>query len=143
MKNQEQHDLFPSGEWEGFYLYGLGPKKVKHLMSFSLSFHNGEVTGSGSDDVGAFIWRGTYDTKELWCQMTKFYRTHPVDYHGAVDSNGIWGQWRIYTSRGGFHIWPKKQKNGINEEESEMIERALEREMQEFQQHEVAHEAVK
>jgi hypothetical protein len=114
----ESHPLFPSGEWEGFYTYEFGPGAQRHWMSFVLRFQAGVVSGEGGDDVAAFQWAGGYDTLNLTCQMTKVYPTHLVDYQGNVDENGIWGTWRIYSAHGGFHIWPKKQKQG-NEAENE------------------------
>ena len=125
-QSEEMHPLFPSGDWEGFYKYpyaGFQPGK----MEFFLNFKAGAVTGGGSDPVGAFTWKGTYDTKALSCQMTKYYSTHTVYYHGHVDENGIWGNWRIsnYT-RGGFHIWPKKGED--EEEQVEVLEVGVEAE---------------
>lgn len=116
---QETHPLFPSGEWEGFYKYTF-TFLPKGEMSFLLHFENGIITGTGSDDVGAFSWRGTYDKEELRCQMTKKYGTHSVFYDGHVDENGIWGTWKLSDfTKGGFHIWPKK--GGEEEEEEEVV----------------------
>lgn len=113
----ETHNLFPSGEWEGFYTYHDGPDAARHMMSFVLHFQNNIVTGHGSDDIASFIWRGHYNKENLRCQMTKHYDTHTVFYDGNVDENGIWGMWTIggYL-RGGFHIWPKKDSAGEVEE---------------------------
>ena len=105
----ETHPLFPSGGWEGFYTYAFGPGTERHSMAFVLHFQNNQVNGAGSDDVGAFSWRGRYDREQLQCQMTKYYYArHTVFYDGQVDENGIWGTWSIgeYFT-GGFHIWPK------------------------------------
>ena len=113
----ETHTLFPSGEWEGFYTYSYRPDARRHLMSFFLLFKNNAVSGSGADDVGAFHWRGQYDTKQLTCQMIKYYAGHTVFYDGLVDQNGIWGTWTISDyCKGGFHIWPK------NSAENEAVE---------------------
>lgn len=103
----EMHPLFPSGEWEGFYTYVMGPDADKHRMQCMLTFKNGTVAGGGSDDIGSFTWKGSYDTEQLLCTMTKQYRTHSVFYQGQVDENGIWGTWKVQRSNGGFHIWPK------------------------------------
>ena len=104
--NIEQHPNFPSGEWEGFYIYGSGPGAAQHPMHFTLEFKEGKVHGGGGDDIGSFTWDGTYDVEAMQCTMTKTYATHQVFYQGHVDENGVWGQWRIFN-RGGFHIWPK------------------------------------
>ena len=114
----ETHNLFPSGEWEGFYTYAKGPDATRHKMSFVLHFQNNIVTGHGNDDVAPFTWRGYYDKENLQCQMTKYYDTHTVFYDGNVDENGIWGMWTIQDYlRGGFHIWPKKDSADEIEEE--------------------------
>lgn len=105
--SQETHPLFPSGIWEGFYTYQMGPDADQHNMHFSLNFKNEIITGSGSDDVGGFSWRGIYDRERMVCSITKAYATHTVDYLGNVDENGIWGTWTINWMKGGFHIWPK------------------------------------
>ncbi|MEM9929096.1 MAG: hypothetical protein AAF840_04720 [Bacteroidota bacterium] len=107
----DPHPLFPSGPWEGFYLYGAGPMSTRHEMNFHLDFEDGRVTGSGSDDIGGFTWEGTYDTTTFVCQMVKQYVSHPVHYRGMADESGIYGQWQIPPfSSGGFHIWPSKGK---------------------------------
>ena len=110
--NGEQHPNFPSGIWEGFYLYHSGPSAHRHPMSFYLNFKDGVITGSGTDDVGPFTWDGTYDVSTMAVTMIKSYRTHQVSYAGMADTNGIYGTWELPGIRGGFHIWPKK-----NEEE--------------------------
>ena len=123
----ETHPLFPSGEWEGFYTYAYGPGADQHPMSFFLNFQNNQVSGSGGDDVGAFSWRGSYDTKALVCQMTKHYATHSVIYHGQVDESGIWGTWTISDwLKGGFHIWPKNNAENEVEEEAQSEPEAVE-----------------
>lgn len=110
-KKGEQHPLFPSGEWEGFYTYAMGPDAEQHKMDFFLNFRNGIVTGGGGDDVGSFSWKGAYDTEELYCTMAKSYQAHTVSYQGNVDENGIWGTWQLNEwMTGGFHIWPKGQE---------------------------------
>lgn len=107
-ENLETNPLFPSGEWEGFYTLEFGPQAGRHMMSFTLTFKNGTVTGSGLDDVDYFTWRGLYDTEKLRCSLRKTYPSHTVFYDGYVDQNGIWGSWDIpLFSRGGFHLWPK------------------------------------
>ena len=103
----ETHPLFPSGEWEGFYTYAFGPDADRHKMSFQLDFKKNLISGSGSDDIGGFSFKGTYDTKIMKCSMSKHYAAHTVLYEGSVDENGIWGTWTLEWGRGGFHIWPK------------------------------------
>lgn len=132
--NSETHRFFPSGDWEGFYLYD--GQNEKHAMHFSLNFKNGIVTGSGSDDVGSFNWKGQYSTEAFNCTMTKYYSAHTILYGGDADENGIWGLWshgvipgiekldpelqraiRENFTGGGFHIWPKKRESAKEEAE--------------------------
>ena len=108
----EMHPLFPTGAWEGFYTYAMGPDADKHQMRCMLTFKNGTVAGGGSDDVGSFTYKGSYDTEQLICTMTKQYQTHTVSYQGQVDENGIWGTWKMRGGNGGFHIWPKASAKG-------------------------------
>lgn len=128
----ETHPLLPSGEWEGFYCYRQN--SAQHKMFIELLFSNSRVSGSGSDDVAPFIWKGTYDLETFKIQMNKHYSTHTVFYKGDIDENGIWGIWEIaydYSKipselvdsikgalkqhiTGGFHIWPKKAANETN-----------------------------
>lgn len=106
---QETHPAFESGDWSGFFTYTFGTSAVRHTMSHILKFHQGLVSGSGSDSIGSFTWRGIYDKTKMICQMTKYYQSHSVFYSGYVDENGIWGTWTIgIFSKGGFHIWSKK-----------------------------------
>ena len=143
----ESHRYFPSGDWEGFYLYQNDGKK--HPMCFSLDFKHGRVTGSGSDDVGGFSWKGTYNHESFTVQMTKQYGTHTIEYNGHADENGIWGKWIYGTDdkmsqlpssivkgimeafademNGGFHIWPRKneQTNSESEIESYTLKKEL------------------
>ncbi|WP_190277568.1 hypothetical protein [Adhaeribacter rhizoryzae] len=106
-ERSETHPLFPSGDWEGFYTYVTGPAADKHPMQFMLNFNDNVITGSGADDVGGFSWKGSYDTGQMQCTMTKYYHSHTVHYNGHVDENGIWGMWQLDFVSGGFHIWPK------------------------------------
>ena len=119
----ETHPLFPSGPWEGFYTYHMGPDAHRHHMHFTLSFDAGIVTGGGGDDVGGFSWRGHYDKAALTCDMVKHYATHTVLYQGQVDENGIWGVWRIGDNfSGGFHIWPKAgEEEAVEEAVTEQV----------------------
>ena len=112
----EQHPNFPSGDWEGFYLYAAGPSAKRHQMAFKLNFSDGVVTGSGSDEVGTFSWNGEYDTTSMVVRMVKKYPSHPVFYDGRADTNGIYGTWSLELfGRGGFHIWPKKGEETAEE----------------------------
>jgi hypothetical protein len=127
LEQLETNPLFPSGEWEGFYTYTFGPDAQRYMMSFALTFKNGNVSGSGIDNVGYFSWRGSYDTEKLRCWMHKRYATHAVFYDGYVDQSGIWGTWEIPPySQGGFHIWPKGLSEGLSIEDAETVPNSLE-----------------
>lgn len=84
-------------------------------MTLSLTFKDGRVTGTGSDCVGDFVMRGTYDVHTGEVILHKHYRRYiAVFYKGFAERHlkGIWGTWEIETTdRGGFRIWPKKQGN--------------------------------
>ena len=123
----EQHPLFPSGEWEGFYTYGVGGRKGD--MQLTLEFSDQKVRGSGADPIGAFRFDGKYDIAAGTCQMTKRYLgQHSVYYDGMADENGIWGKWKIDGDwTGGFHIWPKKTSGEEEEAEEKKEERVLSR----------------
>lgn len=154
-QEEETHPLLPSGEWEGFYCYNHSPQQYE--MAIELVFAEGQVSGSGIDNVASFTWKGQYELKELKIKMTKAYPTHQVFYRGDIDENGIWGTWELEQDFsqvpahmiaavkralaqhlvGGFHIWPKKTAKGAaanastNEEESEKLKELF---MEEFAQ---------
>lgn len=123
-KKTEEHPLFPSGEWTGFYIYSF-ERGARYMMPCSFTFFDNQVTGFGADDVGSFTWRGIYDKEKLTCKLTKSYLSHKVHYSGQVDENGIWGEWEISPScKGGFHLWPVSThaNEELVEEESEVIQ---------------------
>ena len=111
-----EDDLFPSGPWTGFYNY-TGPED-RHRMDLRLEFTQGRMIGAGSDAVGYFLIDGSYDAVSRECHWTKSYPgSHHVFYRGFREGIGIWGTWEIPPSdRGGFHIWPRRFKQGENEE---------------------------
>jgi hypothetical protein len=108
---EEQHPLFPSGPWEGFYLYH--GQAEQHRMSCTLSFIGGQVSGTGADNIDFFTWTGTYDKEAMRCSLRKIYPNHVIYYEGHVDENGIWGTWHdgfSWGNKGGFHLWPNSAK---------------------------------
>ena len=117
-------DLFPSGPWVGFYNYAPGEK---HRMDLHLVFGEGHVNGDGNDDVGQFLVRGSYDKANRECSWTKSYPgSHDVYYRGFREGKGIWGTWEIgVISHGGFHIWPKGEREGGEENASAEASRPL------------------
>jgi hypothetical protein len=88
-------DVYPSGEWEGFWvqdLYGRQP-----MEAFTLRFAAGEISGCGRDVIAPFTFRGTYDEKTGTLLMVKQYLgRHRVTYRGRPDGEGcIQGTWHI------------------------------------------------
>jgi len=107
-------DLFPSGPWVGFYKYSRS--NDKHRMDLDLSFANGNMTGTGTDDVSRFLIKGRYDAANKECYWTKSYLgAHDVFYRGFREGKGIWGVWELALGRGGFHIWPRGFGEGDGE----------------------------
>jgi len=108
---------FPSGEWTGFYNYRPGDR---HRMDLQLSFSNGLIAGTGNDDVGAFVVKGTYDSANRACSWRKRYMAaHTVFYRGFREGKGIWGTWEVEVlNHGGFHIWPKAAGEQVERKES-------------------------
>jgi len=119
-------------------------------MHFTFNFKNGVVTGTGTDDIGGFSWRGTYDTESFAVVMTKSYATHNVYYRGMADEVGIYGGWSLLDTqqrsrlqsafgdnwqqsmgnlfsgaKGGFHLWPRKGGEEAEEEEVAVQVKAL------------------
>jgi hypothetical protein len=108
-------DLFPSGEWTGFYNY-TGPED-RHRMDLRLDFAHGRMTGNGADNVGPFVIRGSYDNGTKECSWVKTYPgSHDVRYSGCGEAVGIWGTWTIPAfCKGGFHIWPRRAGKATEE----------------------------
>lgn len=82
------------------------------------------MRGEGTDDIGAFLIKGRYDSATLECHWTKTYvGAHDVFYKGFREGKGIWGTWEIgLFGRGGFRIWPRGAGEG--EEQSERVEQS-------------------
>lgn len=96
---------FPSGEWVGFYLYP--GQSRRYLMDLILEFKDGVISGEGSDGIGPFMIDGNYSESTLECSWFKTYvGRHSVYYAGFREGKGIWGNWSIGPTRGGFQIWP-------------------------------------
>lgn len=127
-KETEQHPHFPSGQWEGFYTYKNLPGE-KGQMYTILNFQGGAITGSGSDPVGAFTWRGSYDPEKTTCRIEKEYTgSHVVYYKGVADENGIYGTWTINKWLSGeFHLWSRKNNTESQGQEAKKEEKTLEK----------------
>ena len=102
----ETDNRLPTGEWNGFYLESLQPKRG--WMHLYLSFDNGKIKGEGTDYVGPWVAQGTYSLADRVCDWEKRYiGKHKVNYSGLITDQGIQGQWEISFLTGAFHIWPK------------------------------------
>ena len=113
----ETDERFPSGPWVGFWLQRplAGRQWMREVY---LRFADGKVSGFGSDWVGEFSFRGTYDLKTGRVALRKDYvGSHTVRYDGQNENDGqwLWGIWTLRdvlgSDRGGFHLWPK----GVND----------------------------
>ncbi|MBI3817382.1 MAG: hypothetical protein HY286_01730 [Planctomycetes bacterium] len=109
-------------------------------MDLSIRFFEGLLRGDGSDDVGIFIIRGSYDRESMDVHFVKNYPgSHDVYYKGVRDGKGIWGTWEITAKvhnfilkqTGGFNIWPGGNDGGI----------AVVAKEESFVQHEIPFEA--
>jgi hypothetical protein len=118
-------ERFPSGPWTGFYAYA---PQNQHRMDLELTFANGNLSGTGSDDIGRFLVKGRYDEATCECSWTKSYiGAHGVFYRGYREGKGIWGRWEIHSRfHGGFHIWPKGTEEGTQEIQHETESRPVE-----------------
>ena len=106
----EQDNRLPTGEWKGFYLESYQPRRG--WMHLYLSFGDELIKGEGTDYVGPWTAVGNYDLKSGVCNWTKQYLgKHQVVYSGICGPNGIQGQWRIASTTGEFHIWPKSMSH--------------------------------
>jgi hypothetical protein len=87
--------MYPSGVWRGFWEQTEFGRQS--MSDFRLRFHDGTITGSGTDVVGAFVFRGVFDTKTGEIRMVKQYLgKHQVLYVGQPDGEGsIAGTWSI------------------------------------------------
>ena len=110
-------DFAPAGPWEGFYLQS----GHRHEQRLHLSFTQGRIRGTGIDDLGRFSITGRYDLDSREALWTKHYLGgHDVHYRGFREIRGIWGTWDIDdVYRGGFHIWPLGEGEGLHESAEE------------------------
>ena len=103
----ESDGRLPSGEWSGFYVEDLQPRPG--WMHLYINFENGVISGEGTDYVGPWVIKGTYDLSHAVCEWTKHYQgKHNVAYRGKITDDGIRGVWNIRRwLNGPFHIWPR------------------------------------
>ncbi len=118
----EPDPRFPSGPWTGFFQQSwIAPGRFG--TDVEMHFQGGELWGEGSDRVGPYTVRGTYNPADGRCEWTKQYLgKHSVSYLGYNEGNGIWGVWEIralfglYRDNGVFHLWPEGHSPGEDAE---------------------------
>ncbi|MDG2014024.1 MAG: hypothetical protein P8J33_10985 [Pirellulaceae bacterium] len=110
----EPDTRLPSGEWTGFYLEEHKPKRS--WMHLYLHFEEHEIRGEGTDYVGPWLIKGTYDLENSICHWYKQYlKKHRVQYTGTITDSGIEGSWNIRDwNSGPFHIWPHNRSDLTN-----------------------------
>jgi len=110
---------FPSGPWIGFYNYNRA-KQERHRMDLALTFAAGRISGCGTETTWKFTIRGGYDARTGECYWTKTYvGAHDVFYKGFREKRGIWGNWELNWTSGGFHIWPLSEGTELDLVEGE------------------------
>eukprot|EP00928_Gymnodinium_smaydae_P003310 TRINITY_DN11189_c0_g1_i1.p1 TRINITY_DN11189_c0_g1~~TRINITY_DN11189_c0_g1_i1.p1 ORF type:complete len:309 (-),score=42.34 TRINITY_DN11189_c0_g1_i1:188-1114(-) len=117
--------VLPSGTWRGYYTFSGARHDV---CEFELSFSgDGEIIGSGTDDVGQYRIQGKHGGSRMAFSKTYAARTtntmgvvsfgnkgHTVEYRGELAGaslgSGFRGAWCIRASLGDhdgdFHLWP-------------------------------------
>lgn len=120
-------ELFPSGDWYGFYTYDQRPGW--HPMDIRFTFEHGRVSASGGDPIGEFVLEGSYSEETRECVWTKTYPgRHTVAYRGFREGRGIWGTWKVGGAAGGFQVWPLLFDGLVDarvEEAAEPVEQTL------------------
>lgn len=128
MSGSEIKVNWTSGRWTGKWTEPNRPKcSSPNYMFLDLSFSEGRIDGSGKDRIGAFLIRGSYDSKDMTCSFLKCYGSYAVDYYGHRDGKGIYGQWSLCKgpkTTGGFYIWSSglEEKAQKHREEGERID---------------------
>jgi hypothetical protein len=94
------------------------------MMDLILEFKNDRMTGEGADRIGSFVISGQYSEENGDCSWVKQYvGRHSVVYQGYREGKGIWGNWTLTTTRGGFQIWPLSEGSPMNvKEEKKPVE---------------------
>jgi hypothetical protein len=97
----------PSGTWLGIYNFHDGGPS--HPITMELTFLEGRIRGTGSDEHGFFTLSGTYDLESGECHMLQARGgVGQAEFRGFAELDSIWGTWRIAsTAHGGFRIWPR------------------------------------
>lgn len=108
LENAGSVEGFTSGTWNGFYIEKHNDNRG--WMHLYLDFTEGQMKGEGTDYVGPWVLKGTYDAQTAECIWTKQYMgKHIVKYTGKLGENGITGSWSIGgLLNGPFHIWPSR-----------------------------------
>ncbi|MFL5341080.1 MAG: hypothetical protein ACJ8F7_13115 [Gemmataceae bacterium] len=108
----ESDARFHGGSWMGYTLKpSTGGARQPTLTA--LTFADGVISGTGSDETGVFAVHGRYDLRDGKCIWLQTYSDRrEVIYNGYADCQGMWGMWfRPRESgpdwKGGFHLVPE------------------------------------
>jgi hypothetical protein len=81
------------GRWRGYWVQTFWGRQP---MRLTLRLSEGLIEGEGDDIVGAFTFRGQYDTQGRVSMLKQYIGRHQVLYEGAYDGEGtISGTWTI------------------------------------------------
>lgn len=90
--------------WQGYYEQ-QGSKQPMKFTNFQANpIPGGNINGSGSDEVGQFMFSGTFNNDATKVRFEKKYQTHSVFYQGDVVSVApptIRGTWTILNNQSG------------------------------------------
>src|SRR5262245_16061449 len=66
------------------------------MLELWLQFDAGQISGSGHDVVGPFLFAGAITAQGHVTMVKEYVGQHTVDYVGTYDGEGLmWGQWHI------------------------------------------------
>ena len=80
--------------WRGYWEQrGWGRQPMHDVV---LEVREGIVSGQGSDCIGRFSFRGTWDSQGVVSLVKQYVGKHQVLYQGQYDGEGtIFGRWSI------------------------------------------------
>jgi hypothetical protein len=66
------------------------------MLDLYLQFDGGQISGSGRDIVGPFMFTGTINAQGHVSMVKDYLGQHDVEYLGTYDGEGLmWGEWHI------------------------------------------------
>ena len=74
------------------------------MDNLELAFHDGRITGSGTDIIGPFTFDGELNSGRVLIRK-QYLGRHHVEYHGTFDGEGtLSGVWNIFNMTGNWMI---------------------------------------